>query len=247
MKQHYENYSNEDFEVWKILFERQKEELSLKAGKEYLYYLNELKDSLSADFVPRFSDLNNALMAKTNWSIEVVPGLIPVERFFELLSKRKFCSSTWIRKKSQLDYLEEPDMFHDIFGHIPLLMDTEYANYMEDLGHLGVYYKDHPEVIRGLRSLYWFTIEFGLIGTEENPQIYGAGIISSYGESKHIYENKNVSIKRFDLDEILEKEIVTSEIQNLYYCIDSMSFLYDSLDSLKISLEKLCSKPKFVK
>ncbi|MEQ8519566.1 MAG: phenylalanine 4-monooxygenase [Cytophagales bacterium] len=246
MKQHYEKYSKEDFEVWKILFERQKKELSLKAGKEYNHYLNELNKSLNADFIPRFPDLNNALMEKTNWSIEVVPGLIPVERFFELLSKRKFCSSTWIRKKSQLDYLEEPDMFHDIFGHIPLLMDSEYANYMQALGQLGVHYKDHPEVIMGLRSLYWFTIEFGLMGSRDNPQIYGAGIISSYGESKHIYENKNVTVKQFDLDEILEKEIVTSEIQNLYYSVESMSNLYDTLDSLKISLEKLSSKSKYV-
>ncbi len=239
MKQHYENYSKEDFEVWKILFDRQKKELVNKASKEYNDCLDQLGTNLYGESIPDFKNLNNVLNEKTGWSIEVVPGLIPVSEFFELLSRKKFCSSTWLRKKSQLDYLEEPDMFHDIFGHIPLLMNRKYADYMQEIGLLGVQYKDYPKVINGLRSLYWFTIEFGLLGKNEDPQIYGAGIISSYGESKHIYENKEVTIKTFDLDEILLKEIVTSEIQNLYYTISSMDFLYNSIEILSDKLKVL--------
>lgn len=247
MKQFYENYSKSDFEVWKILFDRQKKELSNKACIGYLECLEELGDNLSGEAVPDFNNLNKALYEKTGWTIEVVSGLIPVEDFFELLSRKKFCSSTWIRKKSQLDYLEEPDMFHDIFGHIPLLMDSDYADYMQEIGSLGMQYKGNSAVINSLRSLYWFTIEFGLIGKNEKPEIYGAGIISSFGESKHIYENKDVTIKNFDLNEILKKEIVTSEIQHLYYTVDSMDYLYNSIESLRISLVKLSTVYNFDK
>ncbi len=130
MNQHYEHYTKADQEVWKLLFTRQAENLANKACREYLRALEVLEPVLNANAIPRFPELDSVLMRTTGWTIEVVPGHIPVNDFFDLLARRRFPSSTWLRNKEQLDYLEEPDMFHDIFGHIPLLVDPSYADFM---------------------------------------------------------------------------------------------------------------------
>jgi hypothetical protein len=133
---------------------------------------------------------------RTAWKIEVVPGLIPVDDFFELLAQKKFCSSTWLRKMEQLDYLEEPDMFHDIFGHIPLLSNALFSDFMQKFGKLGVAAKGDDEQILKLQRLYWFTIEFGMIGSDD-PKIYGAGICSSFGETNRSI-NKTISKVQYE-------------------------------------------------
>ena len=153
MQQIYENYSDEDFGVWQTLFSRQRSNLQGKSSRMYLDCLSQLGDALHADRIPRFERLNQALTAATGWSVEVVPGLIPVDALFEFLAKKKFCSSTWVRKMSQLDYLDEPDMFHDIFGHTPMIVLPEYAHFMEEFGKLGVRYKNNEQVVKGLQNL----------------------------------------------------------------------------------------------
>lgn len=163
MKQQFENYTKEDFLVWKTLFERQEENLEDKSCKEYLDCLEAMGEVLNADAIPNFDELNNVLKSKTGWTVEVVPGLIPVDEFFVLLSQQKFCSSTWLRKMKQLDYLEEPDMFHDIFGHIPLFMDKQFADFAKKMGDLGVKYAHNEEILIQLQRIYWFTIEFGVV------------------------------------------------------------------------------------
>jgi len=134
MVQDYNAYTATDRQVWNALYSRQRENLSDKADPRYLACLDQLLPVMNADKIPNYDDLNAALGAATGWSIHVVPGLIPVEEFFVLLAQRKFPASTWLRKPEELDYLEEPDMFHDIFGHIPLLLDPQYAQFMEDFG-----------------------------------------------------------------------------------------------------------------
>lgn len=235
MKQHYSNYTSEDSEVWKILFDRQVENLKTKAHPLYLSCLAELKEVLNADAIPNFEELNRVLTAKTGWTIEVVPGMIPVDDFFELLSQRKFCSSTWLRKKSQLDYLEEPDMFHDIFGHIPLLIDPEYALFVEKFALLGKKHKGNVSMLNALQRLYWYTIEFGLIKKENKAEIYGAGIISSFGESNHIFSD-TVEILNFDLDWIIDHDFINSEIQTVYVEIEGFDELYASIKQLERQL-----------
>jgi phenylalanine-4-hydroxylase len=235
MKQHYSKYTPEDFEVWKILFDRQVENLKTKAHPMYLGCLSELKDVLNAEAIPNFDELNMELGTKTGWTIEVVPGMIPVAEFFELLSQRKFCSSTWLRKKSQLDYLEEPDMFHDIFGHIPLLMNPAYALFVEKFALLGKKHKGNEKMLNALQRLYWYTIEFGLIKKDNKSEIYGAGIISSYGESNHIFSD-NVEILSFDLDWIIDHDFINSEIQTVYVEIASFEELYASIKQLEKQL-----------
>ena len=237
MKQEYEKYTEEDFLVWKTLFNRQEENLPGKAHPEYLRCLDELSDVLNPDEIPNFDKLNEKLLAENGWSIVVVPGLIPVDQFFKLLSQKKFCSSTWLRKMSQLDYLEEPDMFHDIFGHIPLLMNEQYAKFVQRFGEMGVKYGHDKVVEKQLQRLYWFTIEFGLIEQQDDTRIYGAGILSSSGETNHIFDD-DIDVLPYDVEKVLHTDFITSEIQTLYYEIDSFTQLFQSVEELEEQLKE---------
>jgi len=239
MKQNFENYTTEDFSVWETLFNRQVKNLKDKSCKEYLSCLDQLSGVLKETSIPKFEELNNALEQKTGWTIEVVPGLIPVEDFFKLLSQKKFCSSTWLRSMVQLDYLEEPDMFHDIFGHIPLFMNKEYGDFAQKMGELGVRFKDSEQVLLELQRLYWFTIEFGLLKGGV-PKIYGAGIISSFGETNFIYE-KGAEILPFNLAEIIKTDFCNSQIQTKYFLLSSFEELYSSIFKYEKQLEELAS------
>ena len=240
-RQDYSAYTQEDFTVWRTLFNRQAENLQGKAHPEYLRCLESLGDVMNADKIPDFDELNEKLKAENGWSIVVVPGLIPVDRFFKLLSQKKFCSSTWLRSMNQLDYLEEPDMFHDIFGHVPLLMNTEYAKFVEGFGRLGVKYGHNKIVERQLQRLYWFTIEFGLIKLKEDTRIYGAGIISSSGETKHIFED-DIVVHPYNADRVLNTDFITSEIQTRYFEVTSFEELFLSVSTLDKELAREVKK-----
>ena len=224
MVQDYNAYTATDRQVWNALYSRQRENLSDKADPRYLARLDQLLPIMNADKIPNYDDLNAALGAATGWSIHVVKGLIPVEEFFELLSQKKFPASTWLRTMEQLDYLEEPDMFHDIFGHVPLLMNERYSKFMYDFGKHGVANLKKSHIIRQLQNLYWFTIEFGV--AQHPSKIYGAGIISSFGETNHIYDEKT-SILPFELNRVLGNSFINSEIQGHYYRIDGLEAMYD--------------------
>jgi len=235
MRQEYDKYTAEDKEVWNILYHRQKKNLQTKACWEYLRCLDRLDGIMNEHRIPDFSALNTYLLNENGWSVAVVPGLIPVGEFFRYLSKKQFCSSTWLRKMSELDYLEEPDMFHDTFGHIPLLLIDKYANYMEEIGKLGVKYKDNDKIVLALQRLYWFTIEFGLVESEGKSLIYGAGIISSFGESNHT-QGEGIERIPFSLSAIFNNDFINSEIQTKYYVLPSMEFLYDTIYDLEKAL-----------
>jgi len=232
MKQHFENYSSQDHQVWNTLFDRQFENLQDKAVA-YLYPCLEVaKAALNGSGVPDFELLSPALEAATGWSIEVVPGLIPVEDFFQLLEQRRFPSSTWLRKPEQLDYLEEPDMFHDVFGHIPLLFNPQYADFMQCFGALGLSCADSPEWVAALERLYWFTIEFGVCGPMESKEIYGAGILSSFGESKQIYVPGACEFRPFELDAVLNHQFQKHIMQAVYYVLPDFESLFGVLDAV---------------
>ncbi len=234
IKQIFENYTSEDHEVWKILFERQKKNLNDKACPEYLAALDEMKEVLNPNSIPRFTDLNQWFAERTGWEIHCVPGLIPVDEFFELLAQKKFCSSTWLRLKSQLDYLEEPDMFHDIFGHVPLLSLPMYSNFVHEFGKLGVAHKDSPEIQIYLQRLNWFTIEFGLM--KNDLKIYGAGILSSFGES--IECRKDIKQKlEFSIEEVILKPYDSEKIQNEYFMIENFEALFESLKTIELKFK----------
>jgi len=232
MQQTYSLYTAEDQQTWQLLFERQILNLQDKACKEVLECLEEMKPALHGDAIPRFEALDQLLLAKTGWSIEVVKGLIPADEFFELLAQKRFCSSTWLRAKSQLDYLEEPDMFHDIFGHIPLLMNPKYADFIQKIGILGVRFGEFPEAVAMLEKLYWFTIEFGMVREAGKRRIYGAGILSSFLEAKEVM-GEGVRIKPFELEDVLFRNFRKDELQGLYVEIASMGHLYGILTAVE--------------
>lgn len=232
MRQEYNNYTAEDLKVWKTLFERQVENLQDKASKDYLACLQDMSEVLNADKIPNFEELNEWLMSKTGWQIEVVPGMIPVDEFFELLSQKKFCSSTWLRSWEQLDYLEEPDMFHDIFGHIPLLANPVFSDFVQEFAKMGKEAIGDEEKLVQLQRLYWFTIEFGLIQEDNQLKIYGAGIMSSFGESNTSIA-EDMTHHAYDIQTILDKHFVNNEPQTEYFVIDSLEQLFVSIMNLK--------------
>ena len=232
--QDYAAYTPTDYRIWRLLAQRQMDALKPVAAPEYLHCLRELYPILSPEHPPRFSDLNRALREAHGWSIEVVKGFLPVDEFFGLLSRRRFCSSTWLRNEQQLDYLEEPDMFHDIFGHIPLYLNQEYADFAQKLGALGVRHAADEEKITQLQRLYWFTIEFGVLrDTAGEVKVYGAGICSSPQETRHVFENGDVEILPFDLDQVMEQTFVIDQVQMRYFAVDSFAALYAAADELE--------------
>lgn len=214
MKQEWNSYSNENHGTWNILHTRQSENLR---GKAWSPFHQCLRDAMiQPEEIPRFEVVESALKKYTGWEIEVVPGIIPVKEFFDLLAAKRFCSSTWLRRRDQLDYLEEPDMFHDIFGHIPFLVHEGYSRFVQQFGELGQRHHDNPEVVLLLERMYWFTIEFGLVSEENNTKIFGAGIISSFGETNHVY-NDNVEIRPFTVRDVLLTPFRNDEVQQLYF------------------------------
>jgi phenylalanine-4-hydroxylase len=234
MKQQFEMYTSEDREVWKLLFERQRLNLESKGSSTYLECLEQMKPVLNADSLPNFRAIEEWFKDYTGWSIEVVPGIIPVNRFFKLLANNRFCSSTWLRSKNSLDYLEEPDMFHDIFGHIPLLCNPVFSSFMKKFGEIGVKHVHDPLIELQLQRLYWFTIEFGVI-KEDKVKSYGAGIMSSFGET-NLVDKGEVEFVPFDLNQIIQNDFRTDVVQGKYFVLNSFDELFDSLKKLEQNL-----------
>jgi phenylalanine-4-hydroxylase len=234
-KQNYHLYTAEDFAVWKILFERQMGNLSGKVSEAYLTALNDV--GFVADKIPDFSEVEERLLKLTGWKLKVVPGIIPVDEFFTLLSQKTFPATTWLRKLSQLDYIEEPDMFHDVFGHIPLLSNKAFTDYVFALSKIALQHINNPIAMEMLGRLYWFTLEFGLIKDAGENKIYGAGIISSGGETKNAFSALSTKAK-FDVAAVMNNAFRNDIIQEKYYVIESFSELFDSLKTIENILSK---------
>ena len=235
MKQHYENYTTEDHKVWELLFERQVRNLQGKVSKTYLDGIS--KVGFVRERIPEFTLTEKYFEAHTKWKLHVVPGIIPVEPFFELLSQKKFSATTWLRKMHQLDYIEEPDMFHDVFGHIPLLSDEAYSNFVEGLSHIALKHIADHSIMEMLGRIYWFTLEFGLIREEGKLKIYGAGIISSVGETEHALSDKPVRLP-FDVNKIMFTPFQNDRIQDKYFVIDSYDQLFHSLEKIESVIDE---------
>lgn len=237
MEQHMDRYTIEDLMVWQRLFDRQEKNLQFKGSRHYLKALKKMNSVLNQNELPDFSKINSWFISRTGWKIEVVPGLIEVDEFFKLLAQKRFCSSTWLRSMENLDYLEEPDMFHDIFGHIPLLSNPVFSDFAHEFGKLGVKFAGNERAQVALQRLYWFTIEFGVIQEDDKTMVYGAGIISSFGETNRVID-ENCSILKFDIDAVLNKIFRTDVMQEEYFLISSLEELYDGLSVVKTKLKE---------
>ena len=215
--QHWDELTDEDHWVWDTLFTRQQTLLHGRAVHEFEESLEVLH--LSRPGIPDFAELNKKLGARTGWTVVAVPGLVPDDVFFEHLANRRFPAGNFIRKANQLDYLEEPDVFHDVFGHVPLLAQPAVADFMQELGFLGRKALKLGQLHRVAR-LYWYTVEFGLALEQGKPRIYGAGILSSFGESHYSLENAKPHRLAFDLKRVLRTRYRTDAFQQSYFVID---------------------------
>ncbi|MES2430210.1 MAG: phenylalanine 4-monooxygenase [Bacteroidota bacterium] len=239
LEQEYNKYTEEDFLVWKLLYQRQKVLLKNMASKEFFTGLDLM--NFSDDKIADFNFVNKVLAQTTGWKIEVVPGLIPDKDFFELLAHKKFPSSTWLRKLENLDYLEEPDMFHDCFAHMPLLTEQFFVDYLQALSKLALKHIDDALAIELIGRIYWFTVEFGLIKETDGMRIYGAGILSSSGESIFCLSDK-ANRQPFNVKEILEKHYYKDHFQDRYYVIHSYKELFDAIPEIDRMIESAVKK-----
>ncbi|MDI9358237.1 MAG: hypothetical protein QM528_04780 [Phycisphaerales bacterium] len=228
MEQLYNKYTAEDQEVWRYLFERQEKLLVGKASAEYLKCLKQLSPVLNSLKIPVFEKLSEYLYKTNGWVIEVFEGMIQPNDFFNFMSQKKFPANTWLRNKTHVDYSESPDMFHDVFGHIPLLMNRAFSEYVFAYATIAKRYINNEEVLKQMQKFYWFTIEFGLIKEWGETKIYGAGILSSPEESNFVFTNK-ARIHPFNLDNLIKKEYRSDILQKDYYQINSYSTLWEYL------------------
>ena len=225
----WDSFTPEDHQTWKILFERQCGILKDRASKEILKGMEDL--TICSAEIPRFESLNAILEKATGFSIVPVRGFIPEDLFFGFLAQRKFPSTCFIRKPHQLDYLEEPDIFHDVFGHVPLLVNPVFADFMETFGRKGLEAINHG-CLKLAAALYWFTVEFGLIQDAGNLRIYGAGILSSKGESIYALEDATPSRLSFQADHAMQTSYRTDIFQSTYFVIQSFEDLFKALQNL---------------
>ncbi len=227
VEQPWSSYSATDHATWATLFARQQALLPNRASQAFLDNLSRMR--MGAEAIPKFDDLNRMLRKSTGWELVGVEGLLPELTFFDHLANRRFPVTWWIRKPEQLDYLAEPDLFHDLFGHVPLLMEPVFADYMQAYGRGGV--KAHGigvQALVHLTRLYWYTVEFGLIREPGGLRIYGSGIVSSKGESIHCLESLAPNRIGFDLRRIMRTRYRIDTYQKTYFVIDGYEQLMDA-------------------
>lgn len=240
IKQHYDKYTQEDFAVWKILYDRQLDSLPGKATSEFMNGLERI--NFTADKIPNFDETNKLLKSQTGWQLEVVPGIVDDAVFFELMSNRYFPATSWLRKMEELDYLEEPDMFHDVFAHVPLLTNQAFVDFLQELSKIGLEYLDNKWAIELLSRIYWFSVEFGLIREDGELRIYGAGILSSAGETNFSISDKPEH-HEYDVVKILNTPYRKDTFQKEYFIIESYEQLYESLPEIRRQIQQMANEP----
>ena len=229
----YKNYTGEDFKVWRILFNKRLENLQGIVAEEFLIALKDL--NFRAEKIPNFNEINKTLRNTTGWSIKTVANISPPKEFFSFLSMKKFTATCWLRSIDQIDYLEEPDMFHDVFGHVPLLSNKDYTDFFKEMGETAMSVIEDPKKLEKLQRIYWFTIEFGLIRKNNDFKIYGAGIISSNEESKNALSKKSKKWE-FDVKKIMNHPFKIDVVQDTYYYINSFEQLTFSIAEIRDNL-----------
>ena len=224
--QDWAHFTAEDHRVWDVLFERQQRRLAGRVVSAFEHGLDILR--LDRAGIPDFRELNARLQPRTGWTVVAVPGLVPDDVFFRHLSERRFPAGNFIRSAAQLDYLEEPDVFHDVFGHVPMLADPATADFMQKLGQEGLRALASGSIER-LSRLYWYTVEFGLAREGGALKIYGAGLASSFGEAGFALDSEAPTRLPFDLAEVMRTRYRSDRFQSRYFVIDSFAGLLEDL------------------
>jgi phenylalanine-4-hydroxylase len=217
--QNWSAYTQQEHRVWATLFERQRSLLPRYACKEFLAGMASLP--LRADQIPNFDEVNEALHGQTGWRIVAVPGLVPDDVFFTHLAHRRFPSGQFIRRADQLDYLQEPDVFHDVFGHVPMLMNPILADFIQVYGEGGLR-AQKLGVLKLLARVYWYTVEFGLVLEEGRPKVYGAGIASSFSETQYALDSTVPNRIIFELQRVMQTDYRIDDFQESYFVLRSL-------------------------
>ncbi len=222
--QAWSSYTPEEHAVWKTLYERQFKLLPGRASDAFLDGMQRLP--MDASQIPDFEQLNKVLFPATGWRVVAVPGLIADDIFFEHLANRRFPAGRFIRKPHQLDYLEEPDVFHDVFGHVPMLMNSTLADYIQAYGAGGLK-AQKLGMLEKLARVYWYTVEFGLIQQADGLRIYGAGIASSFSESIFALDDASPNRVLFDLERVMQTKYRIDDFQETYFAVKNMEQLLE--------------------
>jgi phenylalanine-4-hydroxylase len=215
-------YTRAEHATWRALFERQAALLPRYACREFIDGIEKLP--MRADQIPNFTEINEALRAQTGWSIVAVPGLVPDDVFFNHLAHRRFPSGNFIRAADSLDYIEAPDVFHDVFGHVPMLMNPAIADFIQAYGEGGM--RAHRlGVLPLLARVYWYTVEFGLVKEHGALKVYGAGIASSFSETQFAMDDSSPNHIAFDLPRVMRTQYRIDDFQESYFALDSLNDL----------------------
>jgi phenylalanine-4-hydroxylase len=236
-------YTPEEHATWKTLFERQTRLLPGRACDEFVAGMRALP--IRADQIPDFRHLSDVLAQHTGWQVVAVPGLVPDDVFFDHLAHRRFPAGHFIRRPHELDYLEEPDVFHDVFGHVPLLMNPVIADYMQAYGEGGLRAQSLGKLPQ-LARVYWYTIEFGLVQQPDGLRIYGAGIASSASETVFALDDASPNRIRFDLHRVMRTRYRIDDFQESYFVLGSLDELLDlaRIDFLPV-YRRIAGEPEF--
>lgn len=243
MRQEYDKYTDEDHQVWSLLYKEQMEHLPAIAAKDFLEGCQRVQ--FVPDRVPRFDIVNEVLASLTGWEVYVVPGLIDNKPFFEHLSRKEFPATTWLRTMAQLKYIQEPDMFHDVFGHVPLLSEPFFCDYLQGLSRIALMYIDNETAIELIARIYWYTVEFGLIVEDGHLKIYGAGILSSPGESQFSVSAEATHVP-FDVQAIMDVPYIKDKYQSQYFVIFSYEQLFKALPDIERAIARYVSEGVYV-
>ncbi len=222
--QDWDAFTADEHAMWDRLFARQSAMLPGRASEAFLRGIDVLK--LEKPGIPDYRELNSRLMTATGWQVVAVPGLVPDDIFFDHLANRRFPAGNFIRTPEQLDYLQEPDVFHDVFGHVPMLADPVFADYMQAYGEGGLRSLKF-DALKQLARLYWYTVEFGLIREAGGLRIYGAGILSSFAESVFALDSDSPNRIGFDLARVMRTDYRIDDFQQNYFVIESLDQLLD--------------------
>jgi phenylalanine-4-hydroxylase len=229
IQQDWAGYTPEQHSVWAELVRRRMPQLNQHACQEYLDGFEQI--GLREDTIPNLAEVNKRLGPRTGWNATPVSGFLPPDAFFEMLAARQFPTTTWLRSRDSLEYTPEPDIFHDVFGHVPMHAHPVFADFLQEYGRVCARLTDKDQLER-MGRLFWFTVEFGVIRQNGVIKLYGSGLISSHGESNYVIESvksgRGPEIRDFNLDQVLNQEFVVSEMQKVLYAVESFDQIYQA-------------------
>lgn len=232
--QRYEEYDAESHDVWRILYERRMETLQSTGSRVFLDGIAGI--GLDSRHVPRLSDVNRLLADRTGWAAMGVGGFIPARQFFRCLARRRFPTTLRVRPRAQLDYLPEPDIFHDVFGHVPLHADPVFADFLQKFGALAAAAETEAET-EAMARLFWFTVEFGLISENDAIKVYGSGLISSHGDAANALGPK-CKRRKFSLEAVIDQPFAIDHFQDVLFVVDSFDQLFLAVEEMRERLQR---------